>query len=81
MSDGASEKVTSDLVIKAIYRKNQFRVVFYNELDEIISEQIVDYGKSAENVTLPSKEGYNFIGWDKEFSNVTDDLYIKPVFD
>lgn len=75
------EKVTSDLVIKAIYRKNQFRVVFYNELDEIISEQIVDYGKSAENVTLPSKEGYNFIGWDKEFSNVTDDLYIKPVFD
>ena len=75
------DKVTSDLVIKAIYRKNQFRVVFYNEVDEIISEQIVDYGKSAEDVTFPSKEGYNFIGWDQEFTNVTADLYIKPVFE
>ena len=75
------DKVTSDLVIKAIYRKNQFRVVFYNEVDEIISEQVVDYGKSAENVTFPSKEGYNFIAWDKEFTNVTSDLYIKPIFE
>lgn len=79
--DQEVEKVTSDLIIKAIYEKKQFKVVFYNGLDEVISEQLVDYGTSAKSITDPIKEGYNFIGWDQDFSNVKSDLNIKPIFE
>lgn len=39
------------------------------------------YNESATSPNAPEKEGYNFIGWDKEFENVTSDLRVKTIYE
>ena len=56
-------------------------VKFYgNDNTTVISEQIVVDGKSATAPTAPTKTGYTFKNWDKEYSNVTSNLDVYPVF-
>ena len=56
-------------------------VKFYgNDNTTVISEQIVVDGESATAPTAPTKTGYTFKNWDKEYSNVTSNLDVYPVF-
>ncbi len=56
-------------------------VTFLGEGDEVIEEQIVGYGLAAVAPTAPeSILGYQFIGWDTTFDNVTTDLTVRAVF-
>lgn len=75
------KNVVDNTVITAIYEIKQFKVKFYNELDEVISEQTVKYGESCTAPNSPNKEGNEFIGWDKDFSVIKSDLDIKPMFE
>lgn len=75
------KNVNKNTIITAIYEAKQFNVKFYNELDEIISEKIVKYGESCIAPSSPSKEGYNFIGWDCDLSSVKSNLEVRPLFD
>src|SRR5690554_602991 len=63
-----------------------YDVRFYDELGNIIDLQIVEYLNSAvePNVLITKEETesttYEFIGWDKDFSKVTENLDIYPLF-
>ena len=46
----------------------------------VLSEQIVKYGGSAKAPVGPERRGYDFLYWDKSYTNVTGDLTIKPVY-
>lgn len=73
--------VQSDMVINAIYEKiiNKFEVIFMDGIN-IISKVIVEEGKDATAPSSPTKEGYEFIGWDKDFTNVRSDLTINSIY-
>lgn len=78
--DKAFTSVTSDMDIKALYDIMQFRVVFRDWDDTPLKTEFVNYGSSATAPANPVREGYNFVMWDTDFSNVTADLNVKAVY-
>lgn len=55
-----------------IDRWNEKFTVRYFDGDTLLRTEIVKYGASASYT--PQKEGYKFIGWDKDVSKVTEDM-------
>ena len=54
-------------------------VTFYSD-DQVLETQKIKHGESATAPTAPEKSGYRFSHWDKDFSNVTDDMDVHAVF-
>ena len=81
--------VKSDLTVEAQYKEypKVFEVRFLDAEGALIDDvQMVEYGKSA---TAPSENPkkaadaqntYEFDHWDKDFTSVTSDLEIRPVY-
>ena len=46
----------------------------------ILSAVEVEEGSAATPPTNPFREGYTFIGWDKDFSNVTEDMVVTALY-
>ena len=58
------------------------RVIFLDSRGEVIgSIQYVIEGQDAIAPVPPSREGFNFTGWDTDFTNVTSPLTIRPIFE
>ena len=74
--DKSYSNVTEDLVVTATYTINTYTVTFKNWNGDVLSTQTVDYGAGATEPTVPAREGYEFIGWDKIFNNVMSDMII-----
>mgnify|MGYP004459044971 FL=1 len=69
-------------VVEAQWATDTCKVIFRNYDGTIISEQEVAYGSAANApTTTPTRFGYTFNSWDTDFSSVTKDLIIEPVFD
>ncbi|OIK08740.1 hypothetical protein BIV60_25550 [Bacillus sp. MUM 116] len=71
--------VTSNLVVTAQYKINQYKVVFMDSDGTILNTQTVAYGSSAVAPQTPSKEGYT-LQWDQAFNHITSDLTVKAVY-
>lgn len=65
----------STITYKAKYEINSYKVQFIDE-GTVISEQMVKYQQDAVAPTPRGKDKYEFIGWDKDFTNVTKDLKV-----
>ena len=72
--------VVSDLTITATYYDETFTVRFYDWDGTLLSEQQVHYGQAAEAPADPAREGYTFLGWSEDFSDVTIDKYIVAMY-
>ena len=46
----------------------------------ILSSANVTIGTAATPPANPTREGYTFIGWDKDFSNITEDLTVTALY-
>lgn len=46
-----------------------------------ITQQAVEYGGSATAPQNPTRKGYNFIGWDADFSKVTTDIKVTALYE
>ena len=55
--------------------------MFVDSDGKLISAQLVKEGESAQAPENPSKTGYNFIGWDTDFSSVTENLTVKAKYE
>lgn len=71
--------VKSDLRVDAVLSVKKFTVKFMKDSTVVKTEE-VEYGKAATAPEAPSKTGYDFKEWDKEFSNITADLTVNAVF-
>lgn len=75
------ETTNKSIVIKAKYERLSYIVVFYDNNDAMLDAQVVYYGDSA---IAPSYDmnisGASFVGWDKELTNVTSDLEVRPIY-
>ena len=72
--------VTKDLTVTATYTIKTFTVTFKDSDGTLIDEQIVEYGASAKEPTQPTKVGYDFVSWDVDFSNITENLIVTAQF-
>ena len=72
--------ITADLVVTAQYEINTYTVTFKDWDGTVLKTQEVQYGGDAEAPTDPTRVGYTFIGWDKEFTNITADLVVTAQY-
>ncbi|MCL2707191.1 MAG: InlB B-repeat-containing protein, partial [Dehalococcoidia bacterium] len=77
--------VQSDLAVMAQYTEDtdetEFNVTFVDWDDVVIETQVVPSGGSATAPTFAgTKPGWTFVGWDKSYSNVTEDLIIRAMY-
>ena len=78
--DTPFDNVTSDLTVTALFRINTYTVTFMNYDGTVLSTQTVEWNTAATAPGVPEREGYTFIGWDKDFSAVKEDLTVTAQF-
>ena len=80
----------AELTITAQYTRNRYTVKFMDvkvngsDQDNVIASDKYYLGESAQapdpsQLSIP--QGYSFIGWDKDFSNIIEDITIRPVLE
>lgn len=79
--DSKEEKVSKDLVINAVYQINVYTLKFYDNENNLLATEQVEYGKTCEAPKTPEILGLEFVKWDVDFSNVKDNLDIKAIYD
>lgn len=77
---GPVTNITSDRVIQAIYEIAEYRVVFKDWDGTIIKEIMTFYEEEIDVPQDPTRDGYTFIGWDKDFSEIISDLEITALY-
>ena len=78
--DKTFTNVTSDLTVTAQFTINSYTVTFKDHDGTTLETQTVNYGSNAAAPSNPTRDGYNFIGWDKAFNNITSDLTITAQY-
>lgn len=76
LSAGDGDVVT----LYAQWAPQVFKVVFTDGTGNVIDEQNVAYGNAALEPATPSRDGYDFAGWNADFSNVTSDMEIHAMW-
>ena len=68
--------------IKAVasYVRNAYIVNFLDYQGNVIGSDTVLYGDPAKAPAVPTREGYTFIGWDKEFNKITGALVVTAQY-
>ncbi len=73
--------VTANVNAVAMYQK-VFTVTFYDDDGQtVLKTEKVKKGEAATPPENPTKSGYTFTGWDKDYSNVTQDLEVYPTWE
>ncbi|AOY77996.1 InlB B-repeat-containing protein [Clostridium formicaceticum] len=70
--------------IKAVFNStstDEFTVVFKDQRGRILKTETVEKGGDATPPQDPVLAGYEFVGWDKAYTNVTTDLIINALFE
>lgn len=81
--DKAYTDITSDLDIYAQYTMllNEYQVRFFNYDGDVISTQTIVENLAAVAPDAPHVEGYRFIGWNKGYVSIKEDLDIHPIYE
>ena len=64
----------------AKFKKKTFKVIFMSKSNDVLKEETVEYGNGATAPDAPNINGYEFIGWDKKFDNITEDVTVTAVY-
>ena len=84
-SDGNTDNprtiiLTQDTTFEAVFNINRYKVDFVDWDYSILKSDSVEYLSAAVPPANPTREGYTFIGWDKEVSAVTQDTVIQALY-
>ena len=74
------ECICGDTVIYAVYDAEPVNVIFTDGFGNVIAEYHVGWGTACPEPDAPVAEGYTFIGWDADFSCITDDITVNAVW-
>lgn len=70
-----------DVTLYAHWDKAKFTVKFVDFDGKLIEEISVNYLDKANPTKIPSRTGYSFIGWDKDFSKVTENMTVTAQYE
>ena len=73
-------EIEEDMEIEAQFERKEYEVSF-KDYEEEIDSQIIKHGESATAPREPSKDGYEFVSWDRSFDNVESDLTVEAQFE
>lgn len=74
-------KVMMDVTVMAEYTLKSYIVTFVDALDDVLLRDTVIYQDSATAPEPPVRDGYAFVKWDKDFSNVSSNLTVKTEYE
>jgi uncharacterized repeat protein (TIGR02543 family) len=72
--------ITANLTVTAQYSQNMFTVTFKDWDGTVIAANPVGYGSAATAPQEPTRVGYTFTGWDKDFTNIKTDLIVTAQY-
>ena len=74
--------VTGNATYTATYSstKNSYTVTFVDYDGTELKVEVVEYGQAATPPENPVRENYYFIGWDSDFSFVTEDMTVTATY-
>ncbi|MGE4286666.1 MAG: InlB B-repeat-containing protein [Phycisphaerae bacterium] len=82
--DAPFDNITSNVTINALYDIATYRVEFVAGENGSITAgtvvQTISHGQAATAPTVTPNAGYNFTGWDTDFSSVTSDLTVTAQY-
>ena len=65
----------------ANFEQKKYNVRFVDGMtDDNLKTEIVAHGKGATAPDAPVHDGYEFIGWERKFDNVTEDITVKALY-
>lgn len=64
----------------SVTSKAPLTVTFVDHDGSLLSSQQVEYGSAATAAHEPSRRGYYFIGWDRSFENVQEDMTVTAQY-
>ena len=80
--DKSFDNITENLVVTAQYEINKYTVTFKDYDGSVLkAQENVEYNTSATAPSNPTRDGYTFVGWDKSFDNVTEDLVVTAQYE
>lgn len=74
------DRPSKNTVYTAYFKRCVLDVRFIDSDGTVLKEEKVKYGDSAVAPDNPYHDGYEFISWDKEFSNITQDTDIYATY-
>ena len=80
--DKEDKTLTQDIVFKPIFNgvKREYTYKFLDYDGSLIKEAKGEYGTLPVEPEVPKREGYKFIGWNKEVSEITGDVEYTAVY-
>ncbi|MCL1975766.1 MAG: InlB B-repeat-containing protein, partial [Firmicutes bacterium] len=74
--------ITENLSVHAHYERNTYTVTFVDWNDAVLATVPVLYEQAAQEPAHPdNKPYYFFVGWDKDFSKVVDNITVKALYE
>lgn len=79
----ASRPITADTEAVAIYlsASASFTVRFFSADGYMLTGAVVQAGQPATPPTPPQREGFRFVGWDKDYTCITENTNIYPLYE
>jgi len=78
--DRSFTNVTSDLTVVALYAQTTYTVTFVDWNGTVLRTQSVAHGGSATAPANPTRTGWTFTGWNRNFTNITSDLTVTALY-
>jgi hypothetical protein len=72
--------VTENLELRALWDINQYEVRFLDFDDTLLQASMVDHGSDAVSPVHPSREDWEFMGWDSSLTNITSARTIRAIY-
>ena len=78
-NDASFDLVTKNEAYKALYSINQYTITFNSNSNTVIEPLTYDFGATIDSFQIPTKEGYEFVGW--FYQGVLFDSLTMPAYD
>ena len=71
----------SDMTLTAQYAVNTYTVTFIDYDESVLKTQLIEHGSDATPPVAPNnQEGWTFLEWDTDFTQVTEPLTVKAIY-